>query len=149
MLLPAKTGSGVSVLVTARSAIALTVVVAVPVLLPGVGSVVTAAPTALLVIVVPFGVPEFTLTTIENVAVSPAATVALENTTLPVPPTAGALMLQPLPVVTAADTNVVLAGTASVTVTVWASLGPLLTKLIVYVRFAPALTGSGESLLVT
>src|SRR6185295_8797735 len=87
-------------------------------------------------------------TTIVNTAVSPAATVAFENTTLPVPPTAGAVMLQPLPVVTTADTNVVLAGTASVTVTVCASLGPLLAKLIVYVRLFPAITGSGESVLV-
>src|SRR6185436_5663760 len=118
MLPPAKTGSGESLLVTARSAIALTVVVAVPVLFPGVGSVVALAPTALLVIVVPLAVLEFTFTTIENTAISPGATVAFEKTTLPVPPTAGALMLQPVPVVTLADTKVVFAGTASVTVTV-------------------------------
>src|SRR6185503_8459536 len=131
MLPPANTGSGESLLVTARSAAALTVVVVVPVLLPGVGSVVVLAAVALFVIVVPLAVLEFTFTTIENTAVSPATTVAFENTTLPVPPTAGAVMLQPVPVVTIADTNVVLAGTASVTVTPCASLGPLLTKLIV------------------
>src|SRR5262249_25243858 len=131
MLLPASTGSGESDLVTARSAIALTVVVAVPVLLAGVGSVVALPAVALLDSVAPFGVAELTCTTIVNTAVSPAATVALENTTLPVPPTAGALRLHPTPVVTTADTNEVLAGTASVTVTDCASLGPLLTKLIV------------------
>src|SRR6185503_17780368 len=97
-----------------------TVVVAVPVLLPGVGSVVVLAAVAELVIVVPAAVLELTLTTIVNTAVSPATTDAFENTTLPVPPTAGALMLQPEPVATTAETNVALAGTASVTVTVCA-----------------------------
>src|SRR6185369_17838427 len=58
-------------------------------------------------------------------------------------------VLHPVPVVTVADTNVVFAGIASVTVTVCASLGPLFTKLIVYVRLLPAVTGSGESDLVT
>jgi len=113
------------------SADVCTVVVAVPVLLAGVGSVVTLAAVALLVIVAPLGVPESTFTTIVNVAVSPAATVALENTTFPVPPTAGELVDHPLPVETTADTKVALAGTASVTVTVWASDGPLFVKLIV------------------
>src|SRR6185503_1372662 len=117
MLLPAKTGSGESVLVTAISASAMTVVVAVPVLLAGVGSVVVLAPTALLVITVALGVLAFTFKTTVNTAVSPAATVAFETTTLPVPPTAGAVVLHPEPVVTTADTNVVFAGVASVTVT--------------------------------
>src|ERR1044071_8292238 len=117
MLLPAKAGSGVSVLVTARSACVCTVVVAVPVLLPGVGSVVTVAAVAEFVMVAPLAVLALTLTTIVKTAVSPATTVAFEKTTLPVPPTAGAEVDQPLPVVTVADTNVVFAGTASVTVT--------------------------------
>src|SRR3989442_571117 len=114
MLLPAITGSGESDLVTDRSAWAWTVVVAVAELLPEFGSVVVLAATALLVIVVPTEVFELTLTTTVNTALSPAATVALENTTLPVPPTAGALVDQPLPVVTVADTKVVLVGVASV-----------------------------------
>src|SRR5690348_672412 len=98
---------------------------------------------------VPLAVLALTLTTMVNTAVSLAATVAFEKTTLPVPPTAGAVVVQPLPVVTVADTNVVLAGTASVTVTDCASLGPLFTKLMVYVRLLPAITGSGESVFVT
>src|SRR5262249_31260322 len=98
---------------------------------------------------VPEVVFELTFTTMVKTAVSPVATVALEKTTLPVPPTAGALVDQPVPVVTEADTNVVLAGVASVTVTVCASDGPLLVKLIVYVTLLPAKTGSGESLLLT
>jgi len=84
-----------------------------------------------LVIVVLFGVFALTFTTIVNTAVSNDATVPFQNTTLPVAPTEGELVLQPVPVVTVAETNVVLAGTASVTVTVCASLGPLFTKLIV------------------
>src|ERR1044071_9956509 len=131
MLFPANTGSGESLLVIEMSACACTVVIAVPVLFAGVGSVVVLAATAELLITVAAAVFEFTLTTIVNTAVSPVTTVAFENTTFPVPPTAGALVVQPVPVVTAADTNVQFAGTASVTVTVCASLGPLFAKLIV------------------
>src|SRR4030095_14590503 len=115
MLLPANTGSGESVLVTATSACAMTVVVAVPVLLAGVGSVVVLAATALLVITVALGVLALTFRTTVNTAVSPAATVAFENTMLPVAPTAGAVIPHPEPVVTTADTKVVFAGVASVT----------------------------------
>jgi len=118
-------------LVTARSANATTVVVVVLVLLPGVPSAVVLAAVAEFVITVPLGVAVLTFTTMVNTAVSPPATGDLEKMTFPVPPAAGADMLQPLPVVTTADTNVVLAGTASVTVTELAELGPLLTKLIV------------------
>jgi len=107
------------------------VVVAVPVLLPGVGSVVTLAAEALLVMVVAAGVLELTLTTTWKVAVSNAATVPFEKTTLPVPPTAGLAVLHPVPEVTEEEMKVVFVGTASVTVTVCASLGPLLMKLMV------------------
>src|SRR5207253_1693259 len=125
-------GSGASDFVTARSARVCTVVEAVPVLLPGVGSVVVVAAVAELLMVAPLAVLALTWTTIVKTAVSPAATVAFEKTTLPVPPTAGGLgIVQLAPVVTTADTKVVLAGTASVTVTVCASLGPALVKLIV------------------
>jgi hypothetical protein len=105
-LVPAVTGSGESVLVSARSTDVFTVVVAVAVLLPGVGSVVVlAAVTELLI--VPAAVFELTFTTIVKTAVSEFATGDLEKTTFPVPPTAGALVLHPLPVVTVADTDVV------------------------------------------
>src|SRR5438874_2662837 len=117
MFSPALTGSGVSVLVTAKSAWRLTVVVAVPVLLPDTGSLVVLAATALFVMVEPSAALVLTLTTRVKTAVSPAATLALEKTTLPVPPTAGGLGIdQPVPVATTAETKVVLAGTASVTV---------------------------------
>src|SRR5438128_857111 len=105
----------------------MTVVVAVPVLLPGFGSVEAVAPTALWVIVLLFGVLPLTLTTRVKTATCPAVTVALDKITLPVPPTAGAAVDQPVPVVTVADTNVVFAGTASVRVTVCASDAPLFT----------------------
>src|SRR4051812_32501963 len=132
MLLPEVTGSGESAFVTARSALVCTVVVAEPVLLPGIGSLVVEAATALLLMVLPLAALALTLTTIVKTAVSPFGTEAFEKTTLPVPPTAGGLgIVQPLPVVTTADTNVVFVGTASVTVTVCAVPGPLLMKLMV------------------
>src|SRR5438477_1367 len=132
MLLPANTfGVGEPVLVTARSAEVCTVVMTASVLSLLLGSAVVLAAVAALVIVEPFAALEFTFTTTVKTAVSPLAIVALEKTTLPVPPTAGALVDQPLPVVTVADTKVVLVGTASVTVTLCASDGPLLVKLIV------------------
>jgi hypothetical protein len=106
-------------------------VVAVDVLLAGLVSVVAVAAVAVSLITVPLAVLLFTLMTNWNTAVSLAVTVAFEKTTLPVPPTAGADVLQPVPVVTDAETNVQLAGTPSVTVTVCASLGPALLKLTV------------------
>src|SRR5690242_9807218 len=127
MLLPEKTGSGESDLVTWRSACVLTVVEAVAVLLAGVGSLVVEAAVAELEIVLPLAALALTLTTMVKTAVSALATLAFEKTTLPVPPTAGLVVDQPVPVVTTADTNVVLAGTASVTVTLCAVPGPLFT----------------------
>src|ERR1041385_1582884 len=123
MFAPAKTGSGESVLVTARSARVCTEVVAEAVSLAELGSAVELAPVAELVIVVAFGAFGFTCTTMLNTAVSPAVIVPFENTTLPFPPTTGELPAHPLPVVTDDETKVVLAGTVSVTVTDCASLG--------------------------
>src|SRR5436305_1317470 len=107
------TGSGESVFVTARSILRMAFVMVASALSLGFGSAVVEAAVAALVIVVPVGVVASTFTTIVKTAVSPAATVAFEKTTLPVPPTAGCAVDQPVPVVTVADTNVVLAGTAS------------------------------------
>jgi len=125
------TGSGESLLVTARSAPVMTAVIAVPVLLPGVGSTVALAAVALLVMVEPLATLAATWTTMVKVAISLSVVVPLEKTTLPVAPTAGALVLQPVPEFTTAETKVVPVGRPSVTVTVCAALGPLLTKLIV------------------
>src|SRR5262249_19700436 len=101
------------------------------VLLPEFVSVVVVAAVTELEIVAPSAVFELTLTTMVKTAVSLAATVALEKTTLPVPPTAGALVDQPVPVVTVADTNVVFAGTASRSEERRAGKEPALLKLIV------------------
>ena len=132
MLLPTTTvGSGDATFTVNRSADVTTMVVAVLESLPGVGSVVALAAVAVLDMTVAAGVPELTFTTTWKVAVSPAATVPFEKTTLPVPPTTGDAVPQPVPNVTEDETNVVFAGTASVTVTVCASLGPLLMKLMV------------------
>src|SRR5438128_12661299 len=126
MLVPAKAGSGVSVLVMAMSALVCTVVVAVLLLLPGVRSVVVVVAVAVLLMTVPLAVFELTFTTIVKTADSPATTVAFEKTIGPAVFTA-----QPAPVVTVADTSEVFAGTASLTVTLCASDGPALLKLIV------------------
>src|SRR2546423_629184 len=106
MLVPATAGSGESDLVTAMSACVATVVVAVPVLLTLFGSTVVLAAVALFVIVEPSEALALPLTTMLKTAVSPAATVPFEKVTLPVPPTAGAEIDQPEPVVTAAEKNV-------------------------------------------
>ena len=110
-----------SLIVGAPFTVALTTLL----LLPGVGSVVVAATVTVLVMIVPPAVAEPTCTRTSKVACSPAATDAFEKTTLPVPPNAGALVVQPLPVVTFAEKNVVLAGAGMVAVADEASLGPL------------------------
>src|SRR6476660_508812 len=147
MLSPGLTGSTASVLVTERSAAALTVVVSVDVLLPAVVSVVLET-VAVLVSVVPFGVDGLTWTTSTNVCGPlPAGSVPRVLLTVPVPPTVGVVLLQPGGAVN--ETNVVPPGSASASDTVCASLGPALLTTIVYVRSLPAATGSGESSFVT
>src|SRR5438105_2733584 len=131
MLLPAITGSGASDLVTDRSTRRMRLVIATSMLLLLLGSAVVLETVAVLVIVAPWAVLEFTLTTIMKSSVSAPATVALKKSTLRLPPTAGALVLQPPCVVIVPDTNALLARRASVTVTLCASDGPLSLKLIV------------------
>jgi hypothetical protein len=125
-----------------------TIVVAVALLLPLFGSIVVVLTVAVFVISAFAGIAMLTLTTIFNTAISLAAIEDFVNVTVPVPPAAGDVMAQPTPLITIALTNVVLAGAASVKVTLTALLGPLLVSVIVYVRFDPAITGSGESVLV-
>ena len=99
--------------------------------MPGAGSVVVAlAAVALLVIVVPPVVPASTFTTTCKAAVSALATLLLAKTIFPVPPT-GTASERDQPAGNDAEMKVVLAGMGSVTVTVEAESGPLLTKLIV------------------
>src|SRR5438270_431100 len=112
------------------SAWKLTVVVALAELLPGVGSGVAEAAVAVLVITVPVAVLASTWTTIMKAAVSPLGSVARANTIVPVPPT-GVASVRDQPAGTLAATKVVCVGSGSLTVTVCASSGPALTKLIV------------------
>src|SRR2546422_5063721 len=75
MLVPAMTVAG-PVLVTARSAELMTVVLTVELLLLGVGSVVLLLTEVVLLMVEPSGSDELAVTTIWNVAVAPAAKLA-------------------------------------------------------------------------
>ncbi|PYQ48228.1 MAG: hypothetical protein DMF59_16605 [Acidobacteria bacterium] len=118
---PAVTGSGLSLFVTARSGPA-TVVVAEELLLAGLASADAEPPVAVLVIADP--APAFADTTIENVDVAPAASVAILQEIVPVPPTAGAEHANAGPLLCVSETNVVPVGTTSVNVTVCASLVP-------------------------
>ena len=91
---PAVTGSGVSTLVTERSAEVATVVVAVALLLPELGSVVAAETVAVFEITVPAAVEASTWTVRVKTAL-PTANEALEQETVPPAPTAGLVQLQP------------------------------------------------------
>src|SRR5688572_8171983 len=126
MVPPAFTGSGASLLVTERSARPTTAVCAVAELLSGHGSKVSLVAVAVLRSVVPSGVLGSTLTTSLKVAVAPAPNVEIVQLTVPVPPTAGVEQLKAGPLVCANETNVVLAGIASVNATLTAPLGPRL-----------------------
>src|SRR5262245_50154405 len=123
------TGSGESVLVTARSAEVATVVVDVPVLFVGLESAVVDVTVAELAIVVPLGTLAPTRTTMVKLGVAPAASVARVKVTVPVAPTAGVELAQPAG--TLAETNVVPDGSVSERLTFWASVGPLLVRATV------------------
>src|SRR5947199_396373 len=127
MFCPALTGCGASESATERSACPATVVVAVAVLLPLVGSGVVEE-IVVLALIVPVAAGS-TSTTAVKLAEPPAANVARVTVTVPVAPTAGVVALHPAGVVT--ETNVVPAGVASVTDTVCASDGPALLAVIV------------------
>src|SRR5438105_174012 len=87
----------------------------------------------------------FTFTTSLNVAVAPAASEPALQLAVPVAPTGGALQLNTVPLVWASETKTVFAGIWSLTQAPWAPLGPALAIVRVYVRLAPAMTGSGSS----
>ncbi len=59
------------------------------------------------------------------------------------PPAAGAVAVQPAGAVN--ETNVVFAGTSSVSETFWAASGPAFVTVNVYVRSWPIVTGLGET----
>jgi hypothetical protein len=99
-----------------------TVVVAVAVLFAVLGSVDVAVIVVVFVMTVVFGVPALTLTTRVNEALAPAARLPMLQLTVPVPPTAGVEHDQPAAEVS--DTNVVLAGTTSLSARLVAPNGP-------------------------
>jgi len=108
-----------------------TVVVASAELFPGTLSVVLLDMVAVLLIVVPLGVFAFTFTTRVKLALALAASVAMVHVTVPVPPGAGLVQEKDGPAVCAIETNVVFAGVASLSETLWASLGPAFATLMV------------------
>jgi hypothetical protein len=117
-----------AVLTTPRSALLVTVVLTVELLLFGFASMEVVAALAVFEIV-PLA-PEPMWTVMENVADAPFAKVAREQLTLPVPPTAGVVQEKTGPVVCDSETNVVLAGTASVSDTFSAGDGPLFVRVM-------------------
>jgi hypothetical protein len=108
---------------------AATVVVAEAELLPGTGSTIVLETEALFVIVEPAVAPASTRTLRVAAESWPEGREARVQETLPVPPTAGVVQLQPPGVET--ERKVVLVGTASVSVTTSAVAGPLLVTTIV------------------
>src|ERR1700730_8210303 len=138
MLFPATTGSGASVLVTARSAdgaCVATVVVAVAVSLSRLDSNVVVTANAVFVRTKPSGSAGSTWTTNVKTSAAPAVSEGMLQVTFPAAPTAGRVQAQPAG--DARETNVEPPGRASVMLTFWASDGPVLAALMVSVRSVP------------
>jgi hypothetical protein len=135
MLLPAATSfAGDAVLVTARSdwPEVATVILTVALLLFGFGSVVVDETCAVSVMSVPAETLDATLTTTVMISEEPELSTTpelAEHVSVPL----ATPQVQPLAGLGVAETNVVLAGMASVKVTLLAALGPLLVMVCVYV----------------
>jgi hypothetical protein len=108
---------------------AATVVGAVAELFPATGSAIVLATVAVFVMVEPTAAPASTRTRSVTAEIWPEVSEARAQETVPVPPTAGVVQVQPLGVET--ERKVVLAGTASVRVTPIAVAGPLFVATIV------------------
>jgi hypothetical protein len=145
MLLPAFTGLGLALFVTAKSAwVALaTPIFDVAVLFAVFVSCDVVASVAVSVMTVPAVVPAVTFTTTGKVLVEPGATLGfvqlIDPTVVQVHPAGTGLN----------ETKVVFAGIASVNVAEAQLLGPLFVTTWVYVMLLPAVTGLGLPLLVT
>ena len=112
-----------------RSASAAAIwVIAVELLLAEFGSDVDV--TVAVLLLGPIGAASAICTVIVNVAVVPAVSAAIEQETVPVPPTEGLLQMNAGPVGCASETNVVLGGRVSAIVTLAASEGPLLVTVM-------------------
>ncbi len=112
-----------------RSARVFTVAPVVAELFAELGSVVPLETVAVLEIDEPFAAFALTLTTSVKVLDAFAAMLALEQETLPIPPTAGVVQVNPAGL--ASETNVVFAGKVSAIVTLAALLGPVFVTMIV------------------
>ena len=126
--MPAPTGSGLSVIVTERSALAVTVVVAVALLLPAFESVVDDDTVAVFESTVPFCTARPTLTTSVKTPLPALNDVAVQLIE-PLAPTAGVVHDHPPGLDN--DTKVVPTGNVSASVTLAATLGPALATVIV------------------
>lgn len=120
----------------------LTVVVAVALLLPGVGSAVV-LDTAAVALMLPLKAALTFTTTVITTDADGARSATTEQFTVPDAPTAGVVQVVPIGAVT--DTNVVLAPNGRLMATAAALLGPALVVVMVYVTLPPATTGSGAS----
>jgi hypothetical protein len=128
-LVPGVTGSGVSVFVTLRFALAVpTVVTAVPLSLPVFGSAVAALTAAVFESTVPAATDEPTFTINVKTALPTANEAVLQAITPPLP-IAGVVHDQPPG--EESETNVVPAGRVSLSATVDATLGPAFATVIV------------------
>src|SRR5262249_6876965 len=123
--------------VTRKAGNGVSVTAAVEELLAGLVSVVPAETLAVLLTVTvpaPVGLGtsvKMARTTTVKVAEAPAARVGVVAVMVPVVPTAGVVTAKAGPAVCASETKVVPTGTTSVSCTFWASLGPLLTTVMV------------------
>ncbi len=132
-----------------RAGAELTAVTAVAELFETTVSGVVVEAVAVLVMVAPGWVPALTRTTRVKLTLAPGArSAAAVQLIAPVPPTAGTVP-QVQPAGGVMDWKVVPVGTLSARAGFAAGLGPLFVMPIVYVRSAPAWTGSGVSVLVT
>src|SRR5262245_2264871 len=110
---------------------ATSAVVCVAELFAGTTSRVVLVTVAVLVIVALAGVLRLTRTVTWKTAEAPGARLAVVAVRVPVPPAAGVARLNPGPAVCCAATNVVPAGTTSVSRTPSAGLGPALVTVMV------------------
>src|SRR5271165_2192796 len=129
MLFPANTVSGVATVVSAKSAwpAVATTSVAAAELDPNAWLVALAV--AISVMMVPLAVPAATCNTSCTLTLDPAATLAVVQVIVPVPPTGG--VVQVVPGGAEIDWNVVLAGVVSVRVAFVAALLPVFVSTCV------------------
>ena len=133
MLLPAVTGSGASLFVIVRSAVGVaeTVVVVVALLFAVVVSVSVVLMVAVLLMTVDAGVDAPTCTTTWNVAELAGPRSVAVQVMVPVVPAAGFVQANAAPAVWVLDTNVVTAGSASTSMTLFAPALPMFVTVIV------------------